>query len=452
MADKPAVVTNETYSSSVAALDASLAPDQEQKPYGLLEVGRTGLQINAGTVNAELLRELVGEKGRKVYKQMSENDGVIGAFLFALNQMISKLEWHFEAPKEADETELAATAFLDECFDDMSQPWDQVLEEILSFAVYGWSYFEIVWKIRRGSEQTDGAYRSRFNDNRIGWRKFAIRGQNTLLQWMHDDHDNVTGMEQTTSRGSVRIPLKKALLFRITQTQNNPEGRSLLRTAYRPWFFKTRIEEYEAIGIERELAGYPVVTTPPGWHMEGATLHERAALNSAKDLAQSLRRGESEGVVIPALFDERGNKLFSVDLITSGGGRQIDLGEAVQRKNQEIAMSVLADFLMLGHEENGSRSLGVIKIDLWTLSVTAIAKSIAEVFNQYATPMLLRLNGFKPSRIPKLSFGEVNRVDLDALGPFLKVLLDGGIITADQDIEAWARELIKAPPPQAPVI
>jgi len=255
----------------------------------------------------------------------------------------------------------------------------------------------------------------------------------------------MTGMVQQTNLGTFEIPLKKALLFRITQNKNNPEGRSLLRTAYRPWFFKTRIEEYEAIGIERELAGYPVVTTPAVWHTADATADQKKSLQTAITLAKSLRRGESEGAVIPALYDQDKNKTFSIDLITSGGARQINLGEAVTRKNAEIAMSVLADFLMLGHEENGSRSLGVTKIDLWTLSVSAIAKSISTVFDRFASPQLLEFNGMTPRRTPKFVFGEINRVDLGALGPFLKILTDAGMLTPDDNLEDWGRDLIKAP-------
>jgi hypothetical protein len=54
------------------------------------------------------------------------------------------------------------------------------------------------------------------------------------------------------------------------QYKGNPEGQSMLRTAYRPWFFKKRLEEFEAIGVERDLAGLPVAKVP-------SRLHERPA-------------------------------------------------------------------------------------------------------------------------------------------------------------------------------
>jgi hypothetical protein len=60
----------------------------------------------------------------------------------------------------------------------------------------------------------------------------------------------------------VFIPIEKMLLFRTTVQRNNPEGRSMLRTAYRPWRNKKRIEEIEGVGIERDLAGLPMARIP----------------------------------------------------------------------------------------------------------------------------------------------------------------------------------------------
>lgn len=59
-----------------------------------------------------------------------------------------------------------------------------------------------------------------------------------------------------------RIPMSKAMLFRTESVKDNPEGRSILRNAYRSWYFKRRIQEIEAIGIERDLAGLPVIHAP----------------------------------------------------------------------------------------------------------------------------------------------------------------------------------------------
>ena len=48
------------------------------------EYGKTGLfRFDTGWIYEEFLRELQGRKGIEVYKEMSENDDIIGAILFA---------------------------------------------------------------------------------------------------------------------------------------------------------------------------------------------------------------------------------------------------------------------------------------------------------------------------------------------------------------------------------
>src|SRR5690606_2491763 len=102
------------------------------------------------------------------------------------------------------------------------------------------------------------------------------------------------------SYNKVVIPMSKGLLFRTEIARDNPEGRSLLRNAYRPWYFKKRIEEIEGIGIERDLAGLPVLTPPENvdiWDPENV---EAQRLRSrAESLVRNIRRDRSEGIVKP---------------------------------------------------------------------------------------------------------------------------------------------------------
>ena len=99
----------------------------------------------------------------------------------------------------------------------------------------------------------------------IGWRKFAGRAQETLLHWEFDESGDATAMVQLLPTGGplLSVPLSKCLHFVTVPLKNSPEGRSILRNAYVPYVRKKRIEEIEAIGIERDLAGLPVAWVPP---------------------------------------------------------------------------------------------------------------------------------------------------------------------------------------------
>ena len=142
-------------------------PD-EKKTSEFMEFGSTGLRRSGGTVTEEFLPQLHGTKGFKVYREMRDNDPVIGAMLYAIDKVITRLEWHVEGDDER------TAVFVEECLNDMSDSWDATLQNILSMLVYGWSFHEIVYKIRRG-DTGDAKTRSRYNDNRIGWRKWPVR-------------------------------------------------------------------------------------------------------------------------------------------------------------------------------------------------------------------------------------------------------------------------------------
>jgi phage gp29-like protein len=412
---------------------------------GLGEVGRSGLQINTGIVNEEFLIQLRGVQGRKILREMADNDPIIGGAIMAFIEVLSSFEWTIEAPEEATPQETEAADFTEECRTDMSDDWSTTLAAIMSMAPFGWSYHEIVYKRRQGPSDKP-SQNSQYTDGRIGWRKWAPRSQASLDSWEIDDEGGIQGMKQRTETGIVLIPIEKSLLFRIRAGNNNPEGRPLIRNAYRPWFFKKRIEEIEAIGIERDLAGLPVIHVPVSYLSPNATQAEKAVVNLMQTMVTNIKRNEVEGVVFPRAYDSDKNSMFELELLSTGGSRQFDTDKIIARYNQQIAMSVLADFLMLGHEAVGSKSLGVSKIDLWMEAVKSIGKAICAVVNTHAIPRLLRLNGIMVERMPKLTFAAGDNTDLSALGGFIKSLVDAGILIPDRGLEDHVRDLADLPP------
>ena len=420
----------------------------------LSEFGSTGLKHSGGTVFEEFLTNLRGTKGARVYREMSDNDPTIGSIIYAIEKVILRLDWRVEAfsDKSADgETspkDQETAEFVNECLNDMSDSWDATLTQILSMLIYGYSFHEIVYKVR-GGDSKDPQRRSKFSDNKIGWRKFAIRGQETLWQWMFDAEGGIQGLIQSDPSASVyikAIPIEKALLFRVKNDKNNPEGRSLLRNAYRSWYFKHRIEEIEAVGIERDLAGLPIAYIPPEYLSSTASADQVSFRNSIEQIVQNVKRNEQEGIVMPLMYDESGHKMFDLSLLSTGGSRQFDTDKIINRYDQRIAMSFLSDFILLGHDRVGSYSLGTAKMDLWSMAVDAIANSIAEVINQFAIPRLLKLNGMDTARAPYLTYGEVSHIDLTEIADYVSKLANSGLLMSDPNLEDYLRELGGLPP------
>jgi len=410
-----------------------------------LELGSTGLSCWGGYIQEEWLPELQGTKAIRVYKEMRDNDPIIGAILFAIKMLCRQVTWRVEAAG-ASNADREAVAFLESCLYDMSMSWQDTISEILSMLVFGWSYHEIVLKRRMGDSR-DPAKRSRFNDGRIGWRKLPIRAQETLVEWVFDDEGGIQAMKQSAPPDYKlrEIPIEKSLLFRTEATKGSPEGRSILRNAYKPWWFKKNIETIEGIGIERDLAGLPVVWVPPNV-ANPQTDTERTALQKFKDLVTKIRRDQQEGIVMPLSYDEKGNKLYDIQLLSTGGRRQFDTGEIIQRYNTQIAQTVLADFIMLGTQKVGSYALASSKTNLFAVAIGAFLDEIEDVLNTHAVPRLFKLNDFKVENYPELRHGDIESVELSELGEFIQRLSGAGMpLFPNKELEKYLLEVANLP-------
>lgn len=406
------------------------------------ELGTTGLRRVGGTVTEEFLTVLQGRRGTAVYKEMADNDPVVGAVLFAIERLLTKLDYRVDPATSAPE-DVQVAEFVHSCLHDMNDSWDSTVQQILSMLRYGWAWHEVVYKKRMGPDTKDPAKRSMYNDGRIGWRKFAIRSQETWSDWVFDKQGDIVAFvqEDPATGTKATIPIERSLLFRTTTAKGNPEGRSVLRNAYRPWWFKKKIEEIEAIGIERDLAGLPVAYVPPEYLSSTASTEQLTVLSAMESIVRGIKRNEQEGVIMPMMYDENGKPLFDLKLLSSGGARQFDTDKVVSRYDQRIAMSVLADFVLLGHENTGSYALGTGKMDMFTAAIEAWASSICDVVNKHAIPKLLEFNGIGMERRPVLTYGQVKNMDLNAVATYVLKLTQAGALTPDEPLEMWLRDV-----------
>jgi hypothetical protein len=383
------------------------------------EIGISGLKQQGGRVQEEWLPQLKGKQGANLYREMIDNDPIIGGIAYAVEEVLRSVSWSTNPYDDSPES-LAAAQFVDECRHDMAHTWGDFVGDALSKMGYGWSLFEVCYKQRGGD---DGDYRSRFNDGRVGWRKFAYRAQDTLERWEFDDDGGIRGMWQsgaTTAAGGggrkdVFIPIEKALLFRTTTRKGNPEGRSIFRNSYTSWWTKKRVEWFELIGIERDLAGIPSFGLPPEYFQDTAPSEMKSALTEFKKAATQLRRDEQSALVWPKFMDENGNQLIEIGLLKAPGARQHNTGEVIERNARWMAISTLQDMIMLGHEHVGSLALADVKKQMAATALRAQLQEIADVLNRHELPRLFRLNGLPLENMPELVPGEIENRDINQL-------------------------------------
>ncbi len=420
--------------------------ESKQPVVDLSIIGQTGLKrTHAGAVYEEFHRNLYGAKAVEVYTEMSQNDAIVGAVLHAVEMLMRQSNMRIKPAKESNEG-IRSAKYVEECLSDMSLSPEDLISEILSMLPYGWSYHELVYKRREGPSR-DPRTNSRYSDGKIGWRKISSRSQDTLDKWEFQEDGGIAGLWQIAPPDYKRayIPIQKALLFRTTSRKGNPEAKSILRNAYRSWYFLKRFQELEAIGAERDLAGLPVMLVPPQVLLDSNYASQLATFQ--KQIGE-IRRDEREGLIFPAEVDAQGNHTgYSFKLMSTGGNRQFDTNLIIRRYQHDIAASALAEFILLGMDKVGSFALASTKTHLFGVALGAWLQSIAAVINRFAIPRLWELNGFPTELMPTLEPGDIESPPLAELGTFLRDVVGAGVLIPDKDLERDIRHKAGLPPP-----
>ena len=412
-----------------------------------IDLGQTGLKRTSGIIDEEFLPALKGRKAIKIYNEMWRNNSTVSSLIFAITHLLSQVKWTVVSEDRTPEGE-EAVQFLESVMDDMSQSWSDTIEEILTCTVFGWSYHEIVYKRRVGPWEKKPSHRSKYTDGLIGWRKLPIRAQETLHRWVFDKNGGIQGMVQIAAPNYEQryLPVEKCLLFRVGTHKNSPEGVSLLRGSYRPWYWLKRMEEMEAIAVERDMAGMPVARIPARL-MNSKNPEDKKMFEAFKKLVKDVRRDEHNGLVIPSdVHETTKHPLYDFELMSSSGSHTMDTSNIIQRLKTEILSAVLADFIMLGTNTTGSYAMHVDKTGIFRQALNSIIETIADVFNRHAIPRLFEMNSWKPDELPKFKPSPVENPNLAELASFMSSMASlGEQWFPDPNLSKFVRDIANIP-------
>lgn len=382
----------------------------------LKTVGGNDLLLGGFTarIQADFLRELNGSQGYKNYTEMALNSPIIGALLTAIRMAVLRVDWFFSSEAGEDDPRIE---FLETARRQLPGGWSQHVSEALDCLVYGFAPFTINYR--------------RDGNGRIIWRKFMLLNQDTIMGWDFNEDGDLVAVRQFPHLWPDPIPVERLLLYRINVRQDNPEGRSILRTGWTSYYYAKNLQQIEAIGYERNLAGLPVLTMPPG----ADTRDESEDMDRAKTLVRNIRQDEQSGVV---LVDG-----YQLDLLTGGSSiKDTAIDNTIKRYESRMLMGALAQFLLLGQDKVGALSLSTDQTDFFNMSVNALANMLAETFSNAAVPRLLALNGMDPAGI-KLDHSPAGDVDPGMVTEALSRV--SGMLTMTAQDEVWLRSLLDMP-------
>lgn len=434
-----------------------------EKPKGsppLTEIGGTGADKSGFFNEQDVLRDLQWPYCIKKYNEMAA-DALIAGALFAIKQYIKSVEWDVKeysgsnAPSDAKEQ----AEFLRSIFLDMDKSFSETIDDILSFLQYGFSVHEIVYKKRLGMNQSSKKYRSKYNDGRYGIRKLPIRSQDTLTfnEKCYDSDGEIYRVHQQDFYSGIDtyIPENRFLHFRTTSYKDNPYGRSILYAAYRAYYYRKNIENIEAIGVERTLAGIPVIRIPAELMSPDASVEEKQLRRMYETAGANLKKNDQAYVLLPSSVqgnEDSGNGKYHYDisLLKGDGSNNTSAGtsQIIERWDRRIMQSMLTDFILTGSQSVGSYALASTKVDAFVTAISSYLETISAQFNEKLIPMLWEINGWDSTKAPKLVNKGIDKYTVEALADFLKKTLDSGAITPDQSVEDFARDFVGIQPYQ----
>ncbi len=433
----------------------TLEPDLRLAAAATRELGVSGLKIRDGKVVDEWQKELQGDKALRMWREIGDSP-IGGAVLAVITERLRRSTWRVDPADESNEAARVAV-FIRECMDDMSHSWSSGLDERYTCLQYGWELAEVIYKRRVGivrdpvSGEWSPGLSSKYNDGRWGWRKMPTRAQDTRERWVLDSTGGIQGMIQRVTPDSWMVapeyrplPIGKCLLFRTTQNRNNPEGRSIFRsgwTAYTAW---KELAETQLVVAQRGLPGMPIGKVPAEVveGTEGAAAAANAQWNST---LRQIRADDQAYVMIASDRDANGNPLYEIDMMA--GISNLDYISALTYWGQMMAMSVLADVMMLGHQKIGTEALARTKLEMLVASMNGLHDSIADTFTRHAVPRLLVLNNMPLELAPSLRPSPIEDIDTEAFAEGINSLANIGMpVLENKAFNRWLLSQYGAPP------
>ncbi len=387
-------------------------------------IGVTGLSIWGGQIVEEYLPQLKAPKSYKIYREMSD-DPTINVLLSAIRMPLLAAEFSI-TPVSEEQADVDSADWLWDCINSMDRySWRQHVLDMLDMLVYGWAMAEIIWR--------------KLPDGTMGLDMLDPRAPKTLYEWKFDGRQRVETMrQQDPNVGTIYdIPYWRTIHMIWDQRYRSPEGNSLLRACYRPWYFRKNLETIEGIGIERDLAGLPVIKLPFGASANDST--------KAAEIVSHLRNDEEAGVVLPPPR-QSGKDVQGWELeLMSGGSKAYDTRAVIRDYNKQILMTFFAQFLELGMDKVGTQALVQGSHDVFSLALKGVQQLMLECWNTQLVPVLFQMNGWPTDALPTIEWADPGKRDIAGISDVIVNLTQAGIITAEPQLEDHIRAIAGLP-------
>ncbi len=368
-------------------------------------------------------------------------DGVVSGSMSFIKAVLAK-DFHVVAKEGATAKEVATTKAINQSLDALPYDKRRLVSGWMQMLDYGCSLHEVVLKRdARGYIVFENI--SPIHLTNVS--KFVFeKGNIKSVDLTAPENDGL--VQQSAFGESGSIDGDKLLLFRLEPDSDFPLGKSLLYGAYTGWKTKKILQEYEAIGVAKNLSGVLDIAAPSDYinkYFSEPNSDEAIYIDNLLQQAEMLHAGKGSYVLRASDTNANGVSLFNISSI-GGSAQTYDVGKAITRYNQEIQLSLQTMVLSLGVEGGGSFALSDNSTHLMTLFIENIRDVVSYEFKK-TLRNVWAANGNSPDSVPELVWGDIEPVDWDEFTKGWQRLLQSGGVTPTEDLESFFREAGEAP-------
>jgi hypothetical protein len=412
---------------------------KETPPEGSLGTSRDtptffGGTFAAGAARGEYNSALEGLAGLQKFNQMRRSDGTVQGILSLIKTPVVSARW-FIQPASNSARDHKIADFVWKCLTEYhSGTWTQLITEILLMMDYGYYMFEKVWDIQDVPD----------HGQRAILRKIAPRHPMDVVRWEYDKEGGPNGVwmkphpdmqftlntqQRVLTPGSpfvdppreIWIPIDRLVVFTRGREADDMTGMSVLRPAYKHWYYKEQLYKIDAIQKERHGIGVPIIKLPMGFTDKDKEV--------ATAIGQNLRTNELAHVVLPPNWEVLFAKLE---------GNPVDCMKSIEHHDMAIEKMILAAFM-------GDKGAKVEDQQMFLKAQRSVADLVSDIINKHLIPDIMRYN-FDRGGMPKLRARRIGETEDQRVMSFaLRNLIGANVIKADHDLEVWVRDFMDLP-------
>ncbi len=387
--------------------------------------GTTWTELLSGIITEEYNSDLQFPDSIGIYDEMRKSDATVIAALRAIKNPLLSAKWQIQAGWEETKDKEIADFVSKNLFEKVK--FKHFLRESLWFLDFGFYYFEKNFEIV---------------DWKIEWKELSPRVPKAHYLWEIKNKDWVdwhpAWITQQVSRSDEHkidnfqreIPWEKLILFSFEKEWNNFEWVSILRNAYKHYFYKDLGYKIQSISGERYGVGIPTAQVK-------SSMNETNK-NKLIEFLKNIRSNEQSYWVYT-------DDVTKFEIMTPNGtGVWSQIQTQIDHHDRKIYDSIHAWFLNLTSWDGGSNALSKDQSSFFMRGLQWTADFFIDTMNEHIKE-LVDLNYNNTTSYPKLVVSEIGSISMDEAIDSIGTAVEKGMLELNNNDKDAVRAILKLP-------